>query len=65
MIYTTFKNDYLTIDLMHNDVTLIKSRRVKLFKNGCTVKCFEDLIWPKIKVRTNKLQYLFYNLTFS
>ena len=41
------------VNLMNNDVTLW-SRRVKLFENGYTVKFFEDLIWFKIKSRTNK-----------
>ena len=29
-----------------------------------TLQCFENLIWLKIAIRTNKLEYLLYNYTF-
>ena len=47
------------IDLMHNDV-ILWSRRLKSFENG-TLECFENLIWLKITIRTNNLEYLLYN----
>ena len=47
------------IDLMHNDV-ILWSRHLKSFEMA-TLECFENLIWLKITIRTNKLEYLLYN----
>ena len=45
-----------TIDLMHNDV-ILWSRRLKSFEiKMATLECFENLIWLKITIRTNKLE---------
>ena len=49
----------ILIDLMHNDV-ILWSQRLKSFENG-TLERFENLIWLKITIRTNKLEYLLYN----
>ena len=44
---------------MHNDVILWSQRLTHL--KMATLKCFENLIWLKIAIRTNKLEYLLHN----